>query len=149
MKYLKRFNESMEEQIYNQVFDSIRDCFLEFEDNNWNWSKASDEAWNLVNTDLNRTGLSYHPIPYFKYIMRETEDEYIPFNKSDKNKFEFTGIIDSNGDISWDVKKGKETEEFQDFIIAIKRLQGEVGLDFKFSYNNLGGEKRIIIQGKI
>lgn len=138
MKYLKRFNESMEEQIYNQVLDSIKDCFQEFEDDGWYWESSSHDR------------LSYHPIPNFKYIMKKREDEYITFNELEKNdRFEFTGSMDSNGDIKWDDKKGKETEEYQDFIVAIKRLQEEIGLDFKFSYNNLGGEKRIIIQGRI
>ena len=138
MKYLKRFNESMEEQIYNQVLNSIKDCFQEFEDNAWYWESSSYDR------------LSYHPIPHFKYIMKKREDEYITFNEWEKNdRFEFTGSMDSNGDIKLDDKKGKETEEYQDFIVAIKRLQEEIGLDFKFSYNNLGGEKRIIIQGRI
>ena len=138
MKYLKRFNDSMEEQIYNQVLDSIKDCFQEFEDDGWYWESSSYDR------------LSYHPIPHFKYIMKKREDEYITFNEWEKNdRFEFTGSMDSNGDIKLDDKKGKETEEYQDFIIAIKRLQEEIGLDFKFSYNNLGGDKRIIIQGRI
>ena len=140
MKYLRRFNESMEEQIYNQVLDSIKDCFQEFEDNGWYWSEGGyDDSL-----------LSYHPIPHFKYIMKEREDEYVTFHKWEKDgRFEFTGSMDSNGDIKWEDKDGKETEEYQDFITAIKRLQEEIGLDSKFSYNNLGGDKRIIIQGRI
>jgi len=142
MKYLKKFNESMEEQIYNQVFDSIKDCFLEFKDNNWYWSKASDE----------HTGFSYYPLPHFKYIMKK--EEHIYYDPYDYKKFEFTGSIDSNGEISWKTKKttndtNLSSEEFIDFVIAIKRIQDEIGLDLLFSYNNLGGEKRIIIQGKI
>ena len=137
MKYLKSFNESMENQIYQQVLDSIKDCFQEFEDNGWYWSQGSPVDSHL----------SYHPIPHFKYIMKEREDEYI--HSSSTKKFEFTGSIDSNGEIFWHDKEGSETEEFQDLIVAIKRLQDETGLDFKFSYNNLGGDKRIIIQGRI
>jgi len=141
MKYLKRFNESMEEQIYNQVLDSIKDCFQEFEDNGWKWSG--------VNYDDSH--LSYHPIPHFKYIMKNQRD-FI-----DDKAFEFTGSINSNGEILWITKKGKKSieksEEFQDFIVAIKRLQEETGLDFKFGYNNLDyevrGGKKIIIQGRI
>lgn len=129
-------NIDMEVQIYQQVLDSIKDCFQEFEDNGWYWSQGS-----MVDDHL-----SYHPIPHFKYIMKEREDEYI---HSSTKRFEFTGSMDSNGEISWEDKNGKENEEFQDFMIAMKRLQGETGLDFKFSYNNLGGEKRIIIQGRI
>jgi len=125
----------MEQQIYQQVLDSVKDCFQEFEDNDWYWS----EGYSVDR-------LSYHPMPHFKYIMKEREDEYIHTNKK---RFEFTGSMDSNGEISWEDKSGEENEEFQDFMIALKRLQEETGLDFKFSYNNLGGEKRIIIQGRI
>jgi len=140
MKYLKKFNESMDEQIYNQVFDSIRDCFLEFKDDNWYWSKSSDG------------GISYHPLPHFKYIMKKRQDIY--YDPYDYKKFEFTGSIDSNNEISWKTKKttydtNLSSEEFIDFVIAIKRIQDEIGLDLKFSYNNLYGEKRIIIQGRI
>lgn len=141
MKHLKRFNESMENQIYQQVFDSIKDCFQEFEDNGWEWSTSSY-----------RDNLSYHPMPHFKYIMTDREeDEYI--NSSSIKRFEFTGSINSNGEILWETKKGiksfEKSEDFQDFIVAIKRIQEEIGLGFGFSYNNLGGDKRIIIQGKI
>jgi len=141
MKYLKRFNESMEEQIYKQVLDSIKDCFQEFEDNGWKWSGVYYDDSHL----------SYHPIPHFKYIMKNQRD-FI-----DDKAFEFTGSVDSNGEILWITKKGKKSieksEEFQDFIVAIKRLQEETGLDFKFGYNNLDyevrGGKKIIIQGRI
>ena len=135
MKYLRRFNESMEQQIYQQVLDTIKDCFQEFEDNGWSWQVSSDD------------NLSYHPIPHFKYIMKEKEDKYI--HSSSIKEFEFTGSIDSNGEISLVTKKGKETEDYQDFLVAIKRLHDETGLDFEFSYNNLWGTDRIIIQGKI
>jgi transcriptional regulator with XRE-family HTH domain len=43
----------------------------------------------------------------------------------------------------------KEREEAEDFLVSVKRLQSEIGIGFKFSYNNRGGEKRIIIQGSI
>lgn len=142
MKYLKKFNESMEEQIYSQVLDSIKDCFQEFEDKGWYWSQGSPVDSHL----------SYHPMPHFKYIMKEREDEYTSFDEKNYKPFEFTGSIDSNGEVSWEEKRGVDiykTEDFLDFMTAIKRLQEEIGLDFKFSYNNLGGDKRIIIQGRI
>ena len=43
----------------------------------------------------------------------------------------------------------KEREEAEDFLVAVKRLQSEIGIGFEFSYNNRGGEKRIILQGSI
>lgn len=145
MKYLIRFNESMEEQIYNQVLDSIKDCFQEFEDDGWQWSNNQLIRFN--------NNLSYHPAPHFKYIMKKKEDIY--YDPYDYKKFEFTGSIDSNGDISWEKRTTTwavnfSSEDYQDFIIAIKRIQDEIGLDLKFSYNNFGNnEKVIIIQGKI
>jgi hypothetical protein len=165
MKYLKRFNESMEEQIYQQVLDSIRECFLEFEDNGWSWQASSDD------------NLSSHPIPYFKYIMKDGNKEEL------KYYIDCVGTIDSNGEIKWESKdiyhaetliqqqlashkplykilskikrkkfeitEGPILEEFEDFTIGIKRLHEETGLDFKFSYDNIDGQKRIIIQGRI
>jgi hypothetical protein len=161
MKYLKRFNESMEEQIYNQVLDSIKDCFQEFEDNGWSWHSV----------------VSSQPIPYFKYIMKDGNKEEI------KYYIDCVGSIDSNGVIKWESKdiyhaetliqqqlashkplykilskikrkkfeitEGPILEEFEDFTVAIKRLHDDTGLDLYFSYDNIDGQKRIIIQGKI
>lgn len=159
MKYLKRFNESMEEQIYNQVLDSIKDCFQEFEDNGWSWHSA----------------VSSQPIPYFKYIMKDGNKEEI------KYYIDCVGSIDSNGVIKWESKdiyhaetliqqqyprclgykdvkikrkkfeitEGPILEEFEDFTVAIKRLHDDTGLDLYFSYDNIDGQKRIIIQGRI
>jgi len=147
MKKIKSFklfeNESMDEQIYNQVFDSIKDCFKEFEDNDWQWSQGERQ---------NHNHFSYHPVPYFKYIMKKKED--ISYDPYDYRKFEFTGSIDSNGEILWETKKptyytNLSSEEFIDFVVAIKRIHDEIGFNLKFSYNNLGGDKIIIIQGKI
>lgn len=85
MKYLKKFNESMEEQIYNQVLDTIKDCFQEFEDNGWYWSKG------LSSTFIDGH-ISHHPMPHFKYIMKEKEkSDYISYDPYDYKKFEFTG----------------------------------------------------------
>jgi len=153
MKYLKRFSKS-EEQIYNQVFDSIKDCFQEFEDNEWEWSKgSSNHGTNLVQG-------SYHPFPHFKYIMKKSE--HISYDPYDYKKFEFTGSIDSNGEILWKTQRttyntNLSSPEFIDFVVAIKRIQDETGIDLNFSYQNklihhenLGGlGKRITIQGRI
>jgi hypothetical protein len=156
MKYIKRFSES-EEQTYNQVFDSIKDCFQEFEDNEWEWSKgSSNPGTNLVQG-------SYHPLPHFKYIMRKREhNNYDPYPAFDYKKFEFTGSINSNGEIFWKTqrttyKTNFSSQEFIDFVVAIKRIQDDTGLDLQFSYQNqviydknLGGlGKRITIQGRI
>jgi hypothetical protein len=161
MKYLKRFNESMEEQIYNQVLDSIKDCFQEFEDNGWQWSPNPNGAIFVITQGSSFNNLSYHPVPHFKYIMKNQRDVI------DDKAFDFTGSIDSNGEILWKTKKVsrisevspleilyiERSEEFQDFIVAVKRLHEDTGLDFSFSYNNqdyeVEGGKTIIIQGRI
>lgn len=70
MKYLKKFNESIEEQIYDQFLDTIRDCFLEFEDNGWNWHGLTFRG--LTNaTNHNCISVIGYNNPHFNCIMRE------------------------------------------------------------------------------
>ena len=81
--------------------------------------------------------------------------------KKDRKDFiDWTGKITSSGEIVWESKdltdskfnnitEGDLMEEAEDFLTAVKRIQQETGLDFNFSYNNRGGERRIIIQGRI
>lgn len=150
MKHLRKFNESVEEQIYKQVLDSIKDCFQEFEDNGWRW------VWSYP-------GISVWQNPNFNCRMMNKE-ESDPRNwgkKEDRKDFiDWTGKITSNGEIVWESKdltdskfnnitEGDLMEEAEDFLTAVKRLHDETGLDFNFSYNNRGGERRIIIQGRI
>jgi hypothetical protein len=143
MKYLKRFNESMEEQIYNQVLDSIKDCFQEFEDNGWHWI-----------SDVSYPGISIWQNPNFNCRMMNKE-ESDPRNWTlNKNPYEknidITGEIKSDGSINWEMNEDEtDSEDGKDFLVAVKRLHDETGLDFNFSYNNRGGERRIIIQGRI
>ena len=166
MKYLKKFNENIEEQIYNQVLDRIKECFLEFEDNGWYWIK-----------DVSYPGISVWQSPNFNCRMMPKEEVYQPSNR--KDLLDWTGEINSDGEITWDTKElkghnltkkvdsdnnttwsmsekkeefkegSKEREEAEDFLVAVKRLQSEIGIGFEFSYNNRGGEKRIILQGSI
>jgi hypothetical protein len=166
MKYLKKFNENIEEQIYKQVIDRIRECFLEFEDNGWVWLPG-----------ISYPGISIWLNPNFNCRMMTKEDDYQPSDRRDL--LDWTGEINSDGEITWDTKElkghnltkkvdsdnnttwsmsekkeefkegSKEREEAEDFLVAVKRLQSEIGIGFKFSYNNRGGEKRIIIQGSI
>lgn len=153
MKYLKKFNESIEEQIYTQVLDRIKECFLEFEDNGWHWI-----------SDVSHPGISVDESPKFNCRMMTKEDVYQPSDIRDL--LDWTGEINSDGEITWNTKElegynpmteereefkegSKEREEAEDFLVAVKRLQSEIGIGFKFSYNNRGGEKRIVIQGSI
>jgi hypothetical protein len=152
MKYLKRFsenldesssNESIEEQIYNQVLNSIKDCFQEFEDNGWHWI-----------SDVSYPGISIWKNPNFNCRMMNKE-ESDPRNWTlNKNPYEknidITGEIKSDGSINWEMNEDEtDSEDGKDFLVAVKRLHDETGLDFRFSYNNRGGERRIIIQGRI
>jgi hypothetical protein len=143
MKYLKRFNESIEEQIYNQVLDSIKDCFQEFEDNGWYWV-----------SDVSYPGISVWQNPNFNCRMMNKE-ESDPRNWTlNENPYErnidITGEIKSDGSINWEMNEDEtDSEDGKDFLVAVKRLHDETGLDFRFSYNNRGGERRIIIQGRI
>ena len=152
MKYLKRFNESMEEQIYNQVLDSIKDCFQEFEDNGWRWI-----------SDVSYPGISIWSNPNFncRMVNKEESDPRNWGKKKDRKYFiDWTGEVKSNGEIKWETKDltddkfkdltdGPILEEAENFLVAVKRLHDDTGLDFSFSYNNRGDERRIIIQGRI
>jgi hypothetical protein len=143
MKYLKRFNESMEEQIYNQVLDSIKDCFQEFEDNGWHWI-----------SDVSYPGISIWQNPNFNCRMmnkEESDPRNWTLNKDPYEKnIDITGEIKSDGSINWEMNEDEtDSEDGKDFLVAVKRLHDETGLDFNFSYNNRGGERRIIIQGRI
>ncbi len=143
MKYLRRFNESIENQIYQQVLDSIKDCFQEFEDNGWYWI-----------SDVSYPGISVWQNPNFncRMINREESDpRNWTLNKDPYEKnIDITGEIKSDGSINWEMNEDEtDSEDGKDFLVAVKRLHDETGLDFNFSYNNRGGERRIIIQGRI
>ena len=152
MKYLKRFsetldesssNESIEEQIYNQVLDSIKDCFQEFEDNGWYWI-----------SDVSYPGISVWQNPNFNCRMMHKEESdprnwTLNENPYEKN-IDITGDIKSDGSIDWEMNEDEtDSEDGKDFLVAVKRLHDDTGLGFSFSYNNRGGERRIIIQGRI
>lgn len=143
MKYLKSFNESIENQIYQQVLDSIKDCFQEFEDNGWHWI-----------SDVSYPGISVWQNPNFNCRMmnkEESDPRNWTLNKDPYEKnIDITGEIKSDGSINWEMNEDEtDSEDGKDFLVAVKRLHDETGLDFNFSYNNRGGERRIIIQGRI
>ncbi len=143
MKHLRRFNESMEEQIYKQVLDSIKNCFQEFEDNGWHWI-----------SDVSYPGISVWQNPNFNCRMMNKEESdprnwTLNENPYEKN-IDITGDIKSDGSIDWKSNIDEtDSEDGKDFLVAVKRLHDDTGLDFSFSYNNRGGERRIIIQGRI
>jgi len=158
MKHLKRFNESIEEQIYKQVLHSIRECFLEFEDNGWNWIISPTSVYGREQSDIS---VWHSPQFNCRMINKEESDPRNWGKKNDSGFFiDWTGTITSDGEIVWESKdltdskfnnitEGHLMEEAQDFLVAIKRIGDKTGLDFNFSYNNRGGESRIIIQGRI
>ena len=141
MKYLRKFNESVEEQIYNQVLDSIKDCFQEFEDNGWYWI-----------SDVSYPGISVWQMPNFncRMINKHDSDPRNWHTNEKEGSIDITGSMKSDGSINWEMNEDEtDSEDGKDFLVAVKRLHEETGLDFNFSYNNRGGEKRIIIQGRI
>ena len=147
MKYLKRFNESMEEQIYQQVLDSIRECFLEFEDNGWHWIINPSSVYGEE-----QPGISVWHSPQFQCRMmnKEESDPRNWTHKKDDRHIDITGDIKSDGSIDWESNIDEtDVEDGKDFLVAVKRIHDDTGLDFKFSYNNRGGERKIIIQGRI
>jgi len=158
MKHLKRFNESIEEQIYKQVLHSIRECFLEFEDNGWNWIISPTSVYGREQSDIS---VWQNPNFNCRMINKEESDPRNWGKKNDSGFFiDWTGKITSDGEIVWESKdltdskfnnitEGHLMEEAQNFLVAIKRIGDKTGLDFNFSYNNRGGESRIIIQGRI
>jgi len=152
MKHLKRFNESNtiidEDQLYNKWKDFIESLifsFLEFEDNGWYWRTEPVNVEKSISLDW---------WPEFNCIMLKDGDFYTPPEKN--YNIDYTGQF-KNGEIIWDTKdfnykeKNKKvidvSEESKDFIVAIKRLHDETGVNFYFSYNNKGGESRIVIRG--
>ncbi len=155
MKYLKKFNEefkSIENQIWNQFMDTIKECFIGFEDDGWYWSSGSENP-----NSPKRFSLEYSP--HFNCIMLKENYEYVP-SELRKEYIDWTGRITSSGEIVWDTKdltnkefgditSGPVYDEAEDFLTAVKRINADSGLDFNFSYNNRGGEMRIIIQGRI
>lgn len=146
MKYIKRFNESMEEQIYNQVLDSIKDCFQEFEDNGWRWISDSYSG--------TYPGISIWSNPNFNCRMinkKESDPRNWTLNENPyERNIDITGDIKSDGSIDWESNIDEtDGEDGKDFLVAVKRIHDDTGLDFNFSYNNRGGERKIIIQGRI
>jgi hypothetical protein len=145
MKYLKRFNESMEEQIYQQVLDSIRECFLEFEDNGWRWISDSYPG--------TYPGISIWSNPNFNCRMinkKESDPRNWRTLKKDDRHIDITGDIKSDGSIDWESNIDEtDGEDGKDLLVAVKRIHDDTGLDFNFSYNNRDGERKIIIQGRI
>jgi hypothetical protein len=156
MKYIKKFNESFEDKIYDQFLNTISDCFLEFEDNGWYWC-------GLMNSDS--ISIPGYNNPHFNCIMKEPKNSYTYEPPEIRDYIDWTGEIKSDGEIKWDTKelqgynsmierrddiiRGSIKEEAENFLVAVKRINSESGLDFRFSYNNRGGEKRIVIQGRI
>jgi hypothetical protein len=151
-------NVDMMNQIWNQFMDTIKECFIEFEDEGWYWSSGSENPNSFAPyQSIKRFSLEYPP--HFNCIMLKENDEYVPAELR-KEYIDWTGRITSNGEIIWDTKEltnkefgditdGPIYDRAEDFLTSVKRLQSESGLDFNFSYNNRGGEMKIIIQGRI
>jgi hypothetical protein len=149
MKHLRKYESFSEEALYNkwkEFIDSLIDIFEEFEDNGWYWSSGSKKGRNK--------SISLDFWPEFNCIMLNDKDDYIPAQKS--YEVDYTGHFKS-GEIIWNteyfnyIEKSddieKISEELEDFLVAINRLNDATGVDFSFSYNSKGGELKIVIQG--
>lgn len=152
MKHLRKYESFSEEALYNkwkEFIDSLIDIFDEFEDNGWYWSSGSKKGRNK--------SISLDWWPEFNCIMLNDADDYMPAQKS--YEVDYTGQF-KNSDIIWNTKDfklinsieknddiEKISEESEDFLVAIKRLNDATGVDFSFSYNSKGGELKIVIQG--
>lgn len=155
--HLKKYESFSEEDLYNKwkgFIDSLIEIFEEFEDEGWHWSTGSKTS--------RHKSISLDWWPEFNCIMLKDGEFYIDEDSAwwvppEKNyNIDYTGHF-KNGEIIWDTKdfnykeKDKEvirvSEESKDFIVAIKRLNELTDVNFSFSYNNKGGESRIVIRG--
>lgn len=149
MKNLRKYESFSEEALYNkwrEFIDLLIEIFEEFEDDGWYWSSGRKHGRNK--------SISLDWWPEFNCIMLKGEDNYIPAQKN--YKIDYTGYFE-NGEIIWDTKDfnyveknddiEKISEELEDFLVAIKRLNDYTGVNFSFSYNNRGGELKIVIRG--
>lgn len=155
-KYESYSRENIQERLYGkwkEFIDSLIEIFEEFEDSGWYWSTGKKAHY-----DGRGKSISLDWWPEFNCIMLNSDDDndvYIPANQRNV-EVDVTGYF-LDGDIKFDtniVKWGKYDdkvkkvkEEKQDFIVAVKRLYDATGVDFSFSYNNKGGEFKIVIRG--
>lgn len=156
MRYLKEYNTwDSEKQKYRTIdgesFEqTIKECFIEFEDRGWYWKTYSSDS------------ISQYHYPNYLYTMIEPEYEYVPAHS--RNEYiDITGTMNKSGEIKWDTKElnfknqsdhfkpgiEKVKEESEDFITSVNRLNEITGQGFDFSYNNRGGELKIIIMGRL
>lgn len=153
MKHLRKYESFSEEALYNkwkEFIDSLIDIFEEFEDNGWYWSSGRKSHY-----DGRGKSISLDWWPRFNCIMlncrhsvyqKSYEVDYTGYFYDSKiiwdtKDFKLINSIEKNDDIE------KISEELEDFIVAIKRLNDFTNVDFSFSYNNRGGELKIVIQG--
>jgi len=100
MKYLKSFNESIENQIYQQVLDSIKDCFQEFEDNGWHWiidpSSVYGAKMNLrkLESDIDEALLSILPeLDYEEVVFDMSRFDRVYDDDTDINDYSFKILL--------------------------------------------------------
>jgi len=134
-KFLEsKFNGS--EKDWNKILGDIEMCFLDFTDNGWYWS-----------TEFFGTSISNWAYPGFSCILKE---DNLYNDKMDnvihRNMIHINGEVnDGKITILNNIDK-TNSEESKDFMVAVNRLNDEIGVDFYFAFNTAGGEKRILIQ---
>jgi hypothetical protein len=155
MNHLKKYEnfstDSFTNKLYNKwrsFIDSLIENFEEFEDSGWHWSSGSMKNRNKL--------ISLDWWPEFNCIMLHSGDDYVPSKKD--YDVDYTGHFE-DGKLVWETKefnykqRSKEvikvSEELKDFTVSVKRLNDITGVNFSFSYNNKGGELRIVIRGVV
>lgn len=128
---LSPFNENVDEdrERYQTFKDVVKECFLGFEDDGWNWKS------------LQNGSISQYTYPSFLFSMK---------GRKHNGQVESSGYIDENSKITWDSQNTVNNEQLvDDFMTAVGRLNGETSLPFRFSLNTRGGDVNIMIYGRV
>ena len=133
MKYLKKFNEGLfdvitneDSKFYEYVLEKINECFFEFLDNEWRWYGVDGDSGDI----------SSHYRPYFKCSLRK---EIPKTHEWVKELIHVSGSIDKYGNMNMSdlTTEGKNTEELEDFIVAIKRIREATNIELHFLYKKV------------
>ena len=137
MRYIKKFNESKLKT--KEIINNILDCLVYFFDNGWVDSGKYDidhfAHRDTIFVKITDADYEYEPTSIRDYINYRGE------SKSGKIIFDKEVFEDC------DRNRLDETDELKDFLTAINRINDMIDIDFTFSYDNIGGGKRIKIQG--
>jgi len=138
LKYNENNTLKYRQDKWNNLIDTINECLIEFKDNGWEWMKPENRHMSIVE------------FPSFCCKMFKIDKDV-----DDSSDVDWDGHISQTGSIVWECKKpriikSKELgEETEDFLVTVKRINSATGIEFRFTYMNDEGEKRITIEGSI